>query len=123
MVVASCYVDTLLGEEPSLTPGTETLQANNQTLATGDSGGDTVQLVSSSLIIISSLELQSPPAPVLAQHLGPDRHLLPPQLPGRHPGRGRGRVRANKDILSRNIPYRQSSAKLPVILSPSHLVI
>ena len=59
-------MDTLLGEEPSLTPGTEPLQANNQTLATGDSGGDTEQLVSSivsSSSNISSLELQSPPQP------------------------------------------------------------
>ena len=46
MVVVSCYVDTLLGEEPSLTPGTEPLPSNNQTLATGFSGGDTGQLVS-----------------------------------------------------------------------------
>ena len=46
MVVVSCYVDTLLGEEPSLTPGTEPLPGNNQTLATGFSGGDTGQLVS-----------------------------------------------------------------------------
>ena len=69
MVVASCYVDTLLGEEPSLTPGTEPLPGNNQTLATGDSGGDTGQLVSSSLIIFIFLQiylhcnLQSPPQP------------------------------------------------------------
>ena len=101
MVVVSCYVDTLLGEQPSLTPGTEPLPGNNQTLATGFSGGDTGQLVSLLYLYFFTVlypHISTPALLLPPQHRGPDGHLLPPQLAGRHPGRGGGRVRAEREI-------------------------
>ena len=96
MLISYQYLDTLLGDTGLGGAGDNSTISSLET-NTGNStqAGDTGDLdpVSGTVKHCVILHTDTVPAGLLHPRRGrPDRHVLRPQLPGGHPGRGRGRV-------------------------------